>query len=88
MQIKQVEALEKFYLDAIDIVKELQAKMNSKSVQDSIYTKSHNKIWGILGIEPIQHVNDSGSDEFIQSDASFYAAHKPNEDTINLSLDS
>ena len=91
MSINKIEALEKFYLDAIDLVKEYQLRMNSKHVQEisnSSSSRSHHKLWASLGIEPIPHNEESSSEEFIQTDASFYAARRNNEDTINLSIDS
>lgn len=88
--MNQIEALENFYLNALDLVKEFQVKMNFKQVQEisSLSSKSHHKMWMRLGIEPIQPAEELSSEEFIQTDASFYAARRNIEDTINLSIDS
>lgn len=85
----KIEALEKFYLQAIDTVKELQVRLNHKQMQEisSISTKNHHKMWATLGIEPIERSEESSSEEFIQTDASFYAARRNHEDTIDLSID-
>ncbi|OMJ79543.1 hypothetical protein SteCoe_20435 [Stentor coeruleus] len=85
----KIEALEKFYLQAIDTVKELQVRMNYKQMQEisNISTKNHHKMWAMLGIEPIERTEESSSEEFIQTDASFYAARRNHEDTIDLSID-
>ena len=85
MSTSKVEVLEKFYLEALDTVKEIQVKINSKHIQElsSICARPHHKMWATLGIESIQNTNQS-SEEFFQIDESFFAARKNNEDTINL----
>lgn len=88
MRISQVEALEKFYLEAIDTVKSYQAKLITKpsAESSSMSSKPHHRMWATLGIEAISHLQELSSEEFIQTDESFYAARKNNEDTINLSI--
>ena len=85
MSTSKVEALEKFYLEALDTVKEIQVKMNTKHIQElsSICARPHHKMWATLGIEAI-HNTDQSSEEFFQTDESFFANRKNNEDTINL----
>ena len=89
MSLFSIESLESFYLQALDAIKSQQARINAKNLQETrSLTRPHHKMWETLGIEPISQSEVSSSEEFIQTDASFYAARKNNEDTINLSMDS